>query len=209
MVIDDGDAGDVVSERPAPVAKPRRVPRQHHYHAGLRWTGNRGTGTDTYTTYSRDHELLSGAKPVIMASSDPAFRGDATRWNPEEMLVAALASCHQLWYLHLCAAAGIVVTAYEDDAEGVMEETGNGGGRFVRVVLHPTVTITDEARREEATALHEQAHHLCFIAQSVNFRVAVEGVVRSIRKPTPARVRIPSRMNLLFPHHPEVPCELP
>ena len=147
--------------------------KEHRYHIAMRWTGNTGTGTATYRGYERAHEIdVPGqAKPPIAGSSDPAFRGDPARWNPEELLVAALSACHQLAYLHLCATAGVVVTAYEDRAEGVMTETPGGGGRFSRVVLRPRVTIAPGGDAERARALHHDAHGLCFIASSVNFPV--------------------------------------
>lgn len=148
--------------------------RAHTYRVGLTWTGNTGAGTATYRGYSRDHELKAEGKPVIVGSSDPTFRGSRLRWNPEELLVASLAACHQLQYLHLCADLGIVVTEYEDRAEGVMREDADGGGHFERVVLRPRVVITDPARRGDAIALHDTAHDLCFIARSVGFEVACE-----------------------------------
>lgn len=149
--------------------------RRFDYHATIAWTGNRGTGTSTYRAYGRDHLIRIAGKPDIPASSDAAFRGDPDRHTPEEMLVASLSSCHMLWYLHLCADAGIVVTAYEDGATGVMEVDANGGGRFVEVVLHPQVTLADPSRTEEARALHGPAHEKCFIAASVNFPVRTAG----------------------------------
>lgn len=115
--------------------------KEHRYAVRLDWTGNLGTGTSSYRAYSRDHTLSAGTKPAIPATSDAAFRGDPARWNPEEMLVGALSSCHQLWYLHLCSAAGIVVTGYSDDADGMMEEETDGGGQFTAVVLRPRVTL--------------------------------------------------------------------
>ena len=147
--------------------------REHRYSVTVTWTGNTGTGTSTYRSYERAHEISAEGKPAIGASSDPVFRGDRTRWNPEELLVAALSSCHQLWYLHLCADAGIVVVEYVDHAEGVMEETPDGAGQFARVMLRPTVTISagDAARAKE---LHHEAHAKCFIARSVNFPVECE-----------------------------------
>ena len=148
--------------------------RAHTYRVMVTWTGNTGTGTATYRGYSRNHDLKVEAKPTISASSDPVFRGDRTRWNPEELLVAALSSCHQLAYLHLCADSGIVVTAYHDHAEGVMREDADGGGHFERVVLRPNVTITDASKADLARELHHRAHDLCFIARSVNFDVACE-----------------------------------
>ncbi|MFN7921485.1 MAG: OsmC family protein [Bryobacteraceae bacterium] len=107
-------------------------------------------------------------------SSDPAFRGDRTRYNPEDLLVASLSACHMLWYLHLCADAGIVLTAYEDAAHGTMEESPDYGGKFTSVTLCPKVTLADAAKRAQAEALHHEAHRLCFVANSVNFPVTVE-----------------------------------
>ncbi len=143
----------------------------HRYHATIAWTGNRGTGTNHYSAYSRDHEIHCPGKPVIAMSSDPAFRGDPNRYNPEELLVASISSCHMLWYLHLCAKAGVTVIAYEDSAEGRMEESANGSGRFTEVVLHPTITIAVGADAVLAEGLHVNAHEKCFIANSVNFPI--------------------------------------
>jgi organic hydroperoxide reductase OsmC/OhrA len=135
-------------------------------------------GTSSYRDYARAHEISVEGKQVIAASSDPAFRGDRARWNPEELLLAALSSCHQLAYLHLCAVAGVVVTDYVDHAEGWMEETPDGAGQFTRVVLHPKVTIAagDPAK---ALELHHEAHRVCFIARSVNFPVENEARIVS------------------------------
>jgi organic hydroperoxide reductase OsmC/OhrA len=152
--------------------------KHHHYRATIVWTGNTGTGTATYRGYERTHELRGEGKPPIPGSSDPNFRGDAARWNPEELLVASLSACHQLWYLHLASAAGVVVTEYIDRAEGEMVETADGGGRFTRVVLRPEVTIQAGSDAAKATALHHDAHAKCFIANSVNFPVEAEPVIR-------------------------------
>jgi len=151
------------------------VAKTHQYKVTVEWTGNTGTGTSGYTAYQRRHEISAGTqKPAIPGSSDPTFRGDAARWNPEELLVASLSACHQLWYLHLCSDAGIAVVSYVDQAEGVMEETADGSGRFVRVVLHPQVTLAPGAHIEKARELHHAAHAKCFIANSVNFPVQTE-----------------------------------
>ena len=146
--------------------------KKHRYIVTLKWIGNMGTGTSSYKGYERAHEISAGAqKPVIPGSSDPTFRGDPARWNPEELLVASLSACHQLWYLHLCAEAKIVVTAYEDRAEGVMEELPDGAGNFQRVVLKPKVTVAPGSDMAKARELHGAAHAKCFIARSVNFPV--------------------------------------
>ncbi|WP_234733589.1 OsmC family protein [Tellurirhabdus bombi] len=151
---------------------------QHSYTSTIRWTGNKGQGTMDYRAYDRNFTLLHPGKADILGSSDPAFRGDKTRHNPEDLLVDSLASCHMLWYLHLCAEAGIVVVAYEGEATGIMEETADGGGRFTEVTLRPIVTITDPQLIDQANALHHRANQLCFIANSVNFPVLHQPICR-------------------------------
>lgn len=157
--------------------------KEHRYTTVVEWTGNTGTGTSSYRAYSRQHEIScpDHVKPMIPGSSDPGFRGHADRWNPEELLVASLSACHKLWYLHLCADAGLVITSYVDRAEGVMVETADGGGYFRRVTLRPVVTFASGADLEQARALHDEAHHKCFIANSVNFPVEHEPELRSDR----------------------------
>jgi organic hydroperoxide reductase OsmC/OhrA len=152
--------------------------RQHRYEATVVWTGNQGAGTASYRGYARTHEISAPGKPAIPGSSDAAFRGDAARYNPEDLLVASLSACHMLWYLHLCADAGVVVTSYEDRAEGTMAETEEGAGRFTAVVLRPRVTLKAGADLALAASLHERAHALCFIANSVNFPVRHEPAMR-------------------------------
>ena len=150
--------------------------RLHSYSVTVTWTGNTGTGTSGYREYQRSHEISALGKAAIAGSSDPAFRGDRTRWNPEELLVASLSTCHQLWYLHLCADAGIVVETYEDEAAGVMEESSDGGGQFVEVILRPKVRLAPGSDQAKAHALHHDAHAKCFIARSMNFPVKCEPV---------------------------------
>jgi organic hydroperoxide reductase OsmC/OhrA len=160
--------------------------RLHRYRASIAWTGNLGSGTSGYAAYSRDHEARAGAKPAIAGSSDPLFRGDAARWNPEELLIAALAACHQLWYLHLAAEAGVIVTAYEDDAEGMMAEEAGGAGQFETVTLRPRVTLAPGADADLARRLHEPAHEKCSIARSVSFPVRCEPTIVVADAPRPA-----------------------
>ncbi|WP_338879194.1 OsmC family protein [Achromobacter veterisilvae] len=147
---------------------------EHRYRVTVDWTGNTGTGTSSYKAYSRDHLIRAEGKPDVPGSSDPAFRGDAARWNPEDMLVASLSACHKLWYLHFCSAEGVTVVAYRDEAEGVMVEDRERGGAFAQVTLRPEVTILAGDDAGLAAELHERAHHFCFIANSVNFPVRCE-----------------------------------
>jgi organic hydroperoxide reductase OsmC/OhrA len=148
--------------------------REHHYPVTITWTGNLGTGTSAYDAYGRGYVIGGSSKPAIPGSSDPVFRGERTRWNPEEMLVASLSACHQLWVLHLCSYAGIVVTQYVDHAEGFMTESASGGGGFTRVVLRPHVTVAFGTDPQRLDAIHRDAHAKCFIANSVNFPVEHE-----------------------------------
>ncbi|MEM9211568.1 MAG: OsmC family protein, partial [Pseudomonadota bacterium] len=113
----------------------------HHYALSLEWVGNRGDGTTTYRGYDRDHVIRAEGKPDILGSSDSAFLGSAERWNPEELLLASIAACHKLWYLHLCTTKGIVVRAYSDRPTGMMIEETTGAGQFSEVTLNPSVTI--------------------------------------------------------------------
>ena len=147
--------------------------KQHTYELQVEWTGNTGEGTKTYRSYTRDYTITAAGKPEILGSSDPSFRGDPSRYNPEDLLVAGLSACHMLSYLHLCAVNHITVLDYRDAALGAMEENSDGSAQFTRVTLRPTVQISPGNDQTKAQALHDQAHHLCFIARSVNFTVDV------------------------------------
>jgi len=147
--------------------------KEHHYSLQLSWTGNRGRGTSGYRDYDRSHEIRIEGKPLLKGSADPAFLGDPSLHNPEDLLVASLSACHMLWYLHLCADAGIVVTGYEDSASGTMVQKG-GEAQFSSVRLKPKVTIKAGGDRDKAEQLHQRANALCFIARSVNFPVEHE-----------------------------------
>lgn len=151
--------------------------KQHDYAVEVVWTGNTGAGTSSYRGYERAHTVTAPGKPGIQGSSDPSFRGDASRWNPEELLVASLSACHQLWYLGLCAQAGVTVIAYEDCAEGTMLEEPGGAGQFRAVTLRPQVRISADSDEAMALALHREAHAKCFIARSVNFPVIAEPTI--------------------------------
>lgn len=148
--------------------------RSHQYTVTVNWTGSRAGGTTSYSAYDRAHEVSADGKTAILASADPAFRGDPSRYNPEELLVAALSQCHMLSFLSVCARSGVVVMSYIDSAVGTMAETGGGSGRFTEVVLRPVVTVADVSMVDKAKELHHTAHEICFIANSVNFPVRCE-----------------------------------
>ena len=145
--------------------------KEHHYNATIVWTGNEGIGTKHYNSYSRNYTISIDDKVDISASSDPTFRGDRSRHNPEDLLVSSLSSCHMLWYLHLCSVNGITVVDYKDNASGTLQETEENGGHFTEVVLRPTVTITDKTHIDKAIELHKHANRMCFIANSCNFPI--------------------------------------
>jgi organic hydroperoxide reductase OsmC/OhrA len=143
----------------------------HQYNTLLHWTGNSGKGTENYRAYERSYTVSVNGKPDLAGSSDPAFRGDPAKYNPEEMLVAALSACHMLSFLHFCSAAGVIIVDYSDSASGTMEETKEGNGRFTEVVLKPKVIVQEASMIEKVNALHVKAHQYCFIANSCNFPV--------------------------------------
>ncbi|HST66313.1 MAG TPA: OsmC family protein [Mycobacteriales bacterium] len=160
------------------------MPGRHAYAVEVEWTGNTGAGTADYRSYRRTCVVRADGKPELAGSADPHFRGDADRWNPEELLVAALSQCHLLSFLHAAAAAGVVVVSYADAATGSMQTAGNGG-RMTEVVLHPVVTVATPSMVDRVAALHETAHRDCFIAASVNFPVRHEPVTRAGAAPSP------------------------
>jgi organic hydroperoxide reductase OsmC/OhrA len=162
------------------------VPTTHSYLTQIVWTGNRGTGTSAYRAYDRAHEIRSTGKPPLLCSSEPAFLGDRSRYNPEELLVASLSACHMLWYLHLAADNGIVVVDYRDDATGTMVETRDGGGKFTEVTLHPVVTVQGRVDAELVARLHDRAHELCYIAGSVAFPVSCDPRLVASAETTPS-----------------------
>lgn len=145
--------------------------KHHHYQATIEWTGNKGTGTDNYKNYERDHTISIENKVDILSSSDPAFRGDKTKHNPEDLFISSLSSCHMLWYLHFCSVNNIIVVEYTDKATGTMAEEDNGKGYFTEVTLNPTVVVTNQSMILKAIELHHKANEYCFIANSVNFPI--------------------------------------
>jgi organic hydroperoxide reductase OsmC/OhrA len=150
------------------------MPRTHVYELTVTWTGNLGSGTSGYRSYDREHEVTAHRRPILLGSSDPSFRGDATRWSPEQLLVAALSQCHMLWYLHLAADRGVVVNEYVDHAVGVMTEDAAGLGQFTGVTLRPVVGVANASMVVAARAAHTDANAMCFIARSVRFPVLHE-----------------------------------
>jgi organic hydroperoxide reductase OsmC/OhrA len=154
--------------------------KSHFYQATTTWTGNTGEGTRSYRGYSRDHEISMSNKTVIAASSDPVFRGNSARHNPEELFLGSLSSCHMLWVLHLCTVYGVVILEYVDYAEGIMTEEENGSGRFTSVTLKPEVVVERSDMIPKLDAIHHEANKKCFIANSCNFPVRHKAIARVV-----------------------------
>jgi len=153
----------------------------HTYRLQLHWDGSFKESTASYTSYTRNHTIKAEGKPNLLGSSDPHFRGDIERYNPEELFLSSISSCHMLWYLHLCTDQKILVTSYTDQPEGKMETEGDGSGRFSKVVLRPEIIISSKSNLQKAHALHEQAHKMCFIANSCNFPITCKPkIIRSV-----------------------------
>ena len=150
--------------------------KEHRSRPTIVWTGNTGTGTASYKAYERSHIISASGKAEIAGSSDQSFRGDASRWNPEDLLVASASTCHMLWYLHLCAVSDVVVLDYRDEPEGLMIEEANGSGAFSRIVLRPRVKLAASSSERRARELHHEAHMMCFIANSVKCEIVTEPV---------------------------------
>ena len=156
---------------------------EHNYNATIKWTGNtNGKGTASYKSYDRSYEVVIANKNVIQGSSDPAFLGDKSKHNPEELFLASISSCHMLWFLHLCSKEGITVVGYRDFAEGKMIENRNGSGQFEEVVLKPSVIIKEKDKIALVNNIHEQANKMCFIANSCNFEIRHEPQTKIFEK---------------------------
>lgn len=162
--------------------KARSRTISHRYEAALTWTGNQGSGTSDYRSYGRSYTVSIVGKLELQGSADPTFRGDAALHNPEDLFLAAVAGCHMLSYLALCARRGIRVLGYEDRASGVLTLEG-GGGRFTGIELRPVVTVAGGADVELAERLHETAHEQCFIANSVSVLIRCNPTIRKATTP--------------------------
>jgi organic hydroperoxide reductase OsmC/OhrA len=147
-----------------------------HYHAKLVWSGGALGPTKSVDSYSREFRAELEGKPPLRGSADPAFHGDPALYNPEDLLLSALSACHMLSYLAVCAHAGIVVLSYEDAAVGTLARR-DGKVRFVDVLLRPKVALEPGGNIEKARALHQKAHDICVIVNSVNFPVRHEAEV--------------------------------
>jgi organic hydroperoxide reductase OsmC/OhrA len=155
------------------------TPKHHRYAVRTVWEDADGIGTRSYDGYSRDHRFEMVGKPVLHASADPAFCGDRAKANPEDLFLAAVSSCHMLFFLALCARNGVCVLAYEDAAEATLELHADGGGAFSNITLRPCVTVSRENEIPLARTLHDRAGELCFIARSCAAPIEHIATIRS------------------------------
>lgn len=152
--------------------------KTHEYSSHLVWDAGSPAPPFAYKTYSRKHRISVAGKPDLALSADQVFHGDANRFNPEDLFVVALSSCHLLSYLAVCARNGIAIVAYEDSASGTMTIRPDGSGKFDEVTLRPVVTISAGADQKRALELHDEAHKQCFIASSVAIPVRHEATIK-------------------------------
>ncbi|WP_296618720.1 OsmC family protein [Marivirga sp.] len=152
--------------------------KSHNYKSIIKWTGNKGKGTTSYTSYERSYDIIIENKPTIKGSSDPAFHGNSELHNPEDLFLASISSCHMLWYLHLCSENQITVIDYQDNASATMGENPDGKRHFNEAVLTPEVVILEKDKIELAESLHQKANEFCFIANSCNFPIHHNLIIR-------------------------------
>ncbi|MEO8535864.1 MAG: OsmC family protein [Flavobacterium sp.] len=144
---------------------------KHTFKATANWTSKQNPEDSTKRFYSKSHKISIEGKPVLNVSAAKAFKGDPELYNPEDLLLSSLVSCHMMSYLYVCSQNGIEVLKYLDNAEATLEVNPDGSGRFTEVRLNPKVVIADSDKIQLALELHKKANQLCFIANSCNFPV--------------------------------------
>jgi organic hydroperoxide reductase OsmC/OhrA len=141
------------------------------FNVGLTWLSQ--NKNFTYNEYSREYTIHAEGKPELIGTAAPEYKGSHEHYNPEDMLIASLSACHMLSYLALAANSKIQVLSYQDQAEGSLIKDGMSM-KFNEVILKPHVVISQDSDQEKALSLHDKAHHICFIANSVNFSVLIQ-----------------------------------
>ena len=142
---------------------------KHLFKAEAKWTSKQEDSTKRF--YIKSHTILIDGKLVLHVSAAKAFKGDPELYNPEDLLLSSLVSCHMMSYLYVCSQNGIEVLEYSDNAEATLETYADGSGRFVTVTLNPKATIANPDKIQMALDLHQKANQLCFIANSCNFPI--------------------------------------
>lgn len=150
----------------------------HQYRLALTWTGNSGSGTTGYRSYSRDHLISAEGPGNLLGTADVAFRGTPERWNPEQLFLAAIAQCHLLTYLWLAVTAGVNVVDYTDSPTATLQVHPDGSGEITAVELFPVVTISPDSDPQQAAQLHHRVADYSFIARSVSAPITHQPTVR-------------------------------
>jgi organic hydroperoxide reductase OsmC/OhrA len=154
------------------------MPFKHFFKANLNWT-SKTRKEETSKFYSKSHQIKIEGKPILDVSAAKAFKGDPKLYNPEDLFLSSLVSCHMMSYLYVCSQNGIEVLEYTDNAEATLVVSADGSGRFTEVHLHPKVKIANPNKIQEALDLHIKANQLCFIANSCNFPVRHTAICES------------------------------
>jgi len=144
---------------------------KHLFKAQLNWFVKQKETTSNSEVSSKSHTIAIESKAILNVSAAKAFKGDPDLYNPEDLLLSSVVSCHMMSYLYVCAQNGIEVVSYTDKAEATLEVSEDGSGRFTEVRLYPKVTIKQAEKMTEALSLHKRANELCFIANSCNFPI--------------------------------------
>ena len=144
---------------------------KHLFKAKLDWFFSVTEKDSPSKTYQKSHRITIEDKAVLQVSAAKVFKGDPSLYNPEDLLLSSVVSCHMMSYLYVCEQSGIEVLSYSDEAEATLEVLANGSGRFVNVKLYPKVIIANKEKIAEALLLHQKANELCFIANSCNFPI--------------------------------------
>ncbi|OXB02804.1 OsmC family protein [Flavobacterium pectinovorum] len=153
---------------------------KHLFKAELNWASSPNPEQSASKFYSKSHKIVIEGKPVLNVSAAKAFKGDPELYNPEDLLLSSLVSCHMMSYLYVCSQNGIEILEYSDNAEATLEVNPDGSGRFVEVLLNPKVKISNQDKIDLAIELHTKANQLCFIANSCNFPVLHEASCEAI-----------------------------
>ncbi len=152
--------------------------KEYSFKSKVEWTGNMGSGTFDTRTYEKSHTIsVPNKEQKIYASSSSFFRGDETKLNPQELFLSSISSCHLMWFLQFCADNEVIVLEYIDFPEGVIKEDSNGTGKFDKIILRPTIIVSEKSMIEKAILLHQEINKKCFVANSCNFPIICEPVI--------------------------------
>ncbi|MBX9889233.1 MAG: OsmC family protein [Flavobacteriaceae bacterium] len=144
---------------------------KHFFKAKLNWSSKEQPTPSATKMYTKSHSIVIEEKEMMQVSAAKAFKGDPSLYNPEDLLLSSVVSCHMMSYLYVCQQNGIEVLSYQDNAEATLEVLDNGSGRFIEVRLFPKVIISNKEQIAQAIHLHKEANKLCFIANSCNFPI--------------------------------------